>query len=196
MPVMSSGGEVMIERTPRAEAEAVACPYLGLLEDQRTRFAFATPAHRCHVKRKPWRVDLDHQGRYCLSSEFTACPRFRAPAPNPAAPRQGARSRDSKRQKPVLSVVETSRPVVDALNPVVTAESRPVPSILKPVPEPVPEEDGLVGSSAEPVAQGTLRRLGFVLMLALAVAAFAIIGYALGVLPSVDLLTVSTTARP
>ena len=75
----------MIERTFQTAPEPVACPYLGLLEDDRTRFLFATPAHRCHVKRKPGLIDLQHQGRYCLSNEFAACPRFRAPTTKPAA---------------------------------------------------------------------------------------------------------------
>jgi LysM repeat protein len=66
--------------------ELEACPYLGLPDDPRTRFTFATPAHRCHVKRKPSQIDLGHQGRYCLSSDFPACKRYRAPAVAANAP--------------------------------------------------------------------------------------------------------------
>jgi hypothetical protein len=60
--------------------EPQACPYLGLPDDARTRFSFATPAHRCYVKRKPSEIELAHQGMYCLSSGFRACNRFRAAA--------------------------------------------------------------------------------------------------------------------
>lgn len=66
--------------------ELEACPYLGLPDDPRTRFTFATPAHRCHVKRKPSQIDQGHQGRYCLSSDFPACKRYRAPAAAANAP--------------------------------------------------------------------------------------------------------------
>lgn len=60
--------------------ESEACPYLGLPDDARTRFVFATPAHRCYVKRKPSEIELAHQGTYCLSSGFQACNRFPAAA--------------------------------------------------------------------------------------------------------------------
>jgi LysM repeat protein len=60
--------------------EPETCPYLGLPDDPRTRFTFATPAHRCHVKREPSPIGLGHQGTYCLSRDFPSCKRFRASA--------------------------------------------------------------------------------------------------------------------
>jgi hypothetical protein len=77
--------------TEPMNSEPEACPYLGLPEDPRTRFAFATPAHRCHVKRKPGVIALAHQGSYCLSSDFQACNRFRAPAATVGARTEAAR---------------------------------------------------------------------------------------------------------
>jgi LysM repeat protein len=79
--------------------EPETCPYLGLPDDPRTRFTFATPAHRCHVKREPSPIDLGHQGAYCLSSDFPKCRRFRAPpaptvmvvAPSAVRPRSAPR---------------------------------------------------------------------------------------------------------
>ena len=56
-----------------------ACPYLGLADDPRTHFAFATPGHRCHVKAKQIPIDLGHQSSYCLSTRYPACVRFRSP---------------------------------------------------------------------------------------------------------------------
>jgi hypothetical protein len=77
--------------TEPMNGEPEACPYLGLPDDPRTRFAFATPAHRCHVKRKPSVIALSHQGSYCLSSDFQACNRFRAPAATVGARTEAAR---------------------------------------------------------------------------------------------------------
>jgi nucleoid-associated protein YgaU len=60
--------------------EPETCPYLGIPDDPRTRFTFATPAHRCYAKREPSRIGLGHQSAYCLSSEFPTCDRFPGPA--------------------------------------------------------------------------------------------------------------------
>jgi hypothetical protein len=88
--------------------EPEACPYLGLPDDERTRFLFATPAHRCHVKRKPATIDLDHQGRYCLSTRFAACPRFK---PRPVDAQDSAVGHT---HQPVITVIETDRPMPTA----------------------------------------------------------------------------------
>lgn len=70
----------MTESAASPVPDAVACPYLGLLEDRRTRFLFATPAHRCLSRRRPATIDLDHQVRFCLSAAFSICKRYRQPA--------------------------------------------------------------------------------------------------------------------
>ena len=70
-----------------ATAEPEVCPYLGLPDDPRTRFAFADQAHRCHVGTKPSAIDLGHQALYCLTTDYPICKRFRSPK---AARRQGS----------------------------------------------------------------------------------------------------------
>jgi len=82
MPGMSPG-----EPDP---PDAPACPLLGLAVDARTRFTFPHPGHRCHATRRPGTADLARQSRYCLSTNYADCERFRAflprPEKSPAAP--------------------------------------------------------------------------------------------------------------
>lgn len=66
-----------------AIVEPEACPYLGLLDDPRSRFTFASPGHRCHVRSKLFAIDLGHQGSHCLTTGYPACERF--PSPKAAA---------------------------------------------------------------------------------------------------------------
>ena len=66
---------VQMAPTPALILESVACPYLGLPKDARTRFSFPTPAHRCHA-RKSSSISLDHQRVYCMTSRFPACKRY------------------------------------------------------------------------------------------------------------------------
>lgn len=70
-----------------ATGAAQACPYLGLPDDSRSRFTFATPAHRCHANPSQMPIELAYQGSFCLSSSFPACQRFRTAKP---AARQGS----------------------------------------------------------------------------------------------------------
>jgi hypothetical protein len=64
-----------------ADARDHACPYLGLPDDPRTRFAFATQAHRCFAKRRSAPITLSHQGSFCLTAAFPTCDRFPDRAP-------------------------------------------------------------------------------------------------------------------
>jgi LysM repeat protein len=57
-------------------ANPVACPYLGLADDARTRFVFATTAHRCRSGSRPERIEITHQESFCLGAGFSACSRF------------------------------------------------------------------------------------------------------------------------
>ena len=196
MPVMWNSRDVLFERNPASEAEPVICPYLGLPEDQRTRFAFATPAHRCHVKRKPGVIDLQHQGQYCLTSGFTACPRFRAPASYPVTTTPDAIPRIPTQPRPVISVLETSRPAADLSTPVVTANSGPVPSILRPVPEPGAREDSPGDLPPDAASRRSRQWLVRLVILVMAVLAVAIVGFTLGAFSGIDPLTVSTTPSP
>ncbi len=101
--------------------EAEACPYLGLPDDPGTRFTFATPAHRCHVKRQPRPIDLGHQGAYCLSSDFPACKLFRASA---AAIGARAEPASTAGRAVVTAIPDVPSPVVPPPTPVADARSR------------------------------------------------------------------------
>lgn len=57
------------------------CPFLGIIEDPATAFAYATPANRCFCtpptpKATSSTVDLAHQERYCLSNKYPRCPLY------------------------------------------------------------------------------------------------------------------------
>lgn len=73
----------MIQGSAPANAAAAAnpgvCPYLGLVDDPRTHFAFATTAHRCHSGSRPERIEVSHQGALCLSADYAACQRYVVP---------------------------------------------------------------------------------------------------------------------
>ena len=73
----------MIEGSAAGSAAAAAnpavCPYLGLADDPRTHFAFATTAHRCHSGARPERIEVSHQATLCLGADYPACPRYVVP---------------------------------------------------------------------------------------------------------------------
>lgn len=75
-----------------------ACPYLGILEDPATHFAFPSTAQRCHATPKPSRIDLAKQARDCLTAQHVGCPRYHPPRLPPPQPR-------------LLRVAGTARPV-------------------------------------------------------------------------------------
>ena len=62
---------------PRHPAQD-ACPFLGLRQDARSRFAFPIAEHRCQVGTRPATIDLGHQGEFCLTDLFVACQRYTA----------------------------------------------------------------------------------------------------------------------
>ena len=59
-------------------AGAEACPYLGLFDDPRSRFTFASPGHRCHATARQIPIEAEYQRSYCLSTLYPACERFRS----------------------------------------------------------------------------------------------------------------------
>jgi hypothetical protein len=127
-----------------ADARDHACPYLGLPDDPRTRFAFATVAHRCFAKRRSASIMLSHQGSYCLSAAFPTCDRF--PSGVLAAATASATTRASElradaaeqpglaarepipRRTPVINVgprtLPASRPSPERINPPVAVRGR------------------------------------------------------------------------
>ncbi len=62
-----------------AVADPIVCPYLGLADDPRSHFAFATAAHRCHSGSRPERIEVAHQGSFCLGAGYPACRRYIVP---------------------------------------------------------------------------------------------------------------------
>ena len=63
--------------SPAVLGNQVTCPFLGISDDPRSRFTFATPSHRCYAGSKAAPIDLVHQGTYCLAARYPECARFR-----------------------------------------------------------------------------------------------------------------------
>jgi hypothetical protein len=82
----------MSEPAAPSEIAASACPFLGLVDDPETHFMFAAPGHRCRADSKPARISLPHQGSYCLSVDYPACPLFK-----------GATQAPDRRATPILT---------------------------------------------------------------------------------------------
>lgn len=62
------------------------CPYLGLVGDPASHFAFPSSAQSCHAGRRPVPLATAKQARDCLTARHVACPRYRPPAaPAPSA---------------------------------------------------------------------------------------------------------------
>jgi hypothetical protein len=69
--------------------ETSPCPFIGLVEDQRTRFAFPSPAHRCFAKpRRPVTIDSSFQSSFCLVDAHLRCSRYRGSDLRPPEPEQ------------------------------------------------------------------------------------------------------------
>ncbi len=159
----------------------VACPYLGLHDDPRSHFLFATPAHRCHVRRRPAVIELGHQGRFCLSREYPVCPRYRPLAPGPTTT-----------TGPTTATGPTIAPDQGQGhdNPAAEPARSPVGDILKPVPAPGtgpqadPTDDPSVSRRQRPVRRGLIVLL---VLIATGLLIRAIVGSALGPLPTFDL---------
>ncbi|MHB8458941.1 MAG: LysM peptidoglycan-binding domain-containing protein [Candidatus Limnocylindrales bacterium] len=85
-----------------AVADPIVCPYLGLAGDPRSHFAFATAAHRCHSGSRPERIEVAHQGSFCLGPGYPACERYVVPAaPAPAGPAPGSPVLAARAEAPV-----------------------------------------------------------------------------------------------
>ncbi len=59
-------------------ARPVACPFLGTVDEERTRYLSPAEAHRCRAGSEVRTIDLSFQGQYCLSSEYPTCDRYHA----------------------------------------------------------------------------------------------------------------------
>ena len=65
------------------------CPYLGIVEDPATSYAFPTPANCCFRTKSSDAIELQHQQDFCLTSRYTSCRLFQeskhgSPSPSPA----------------------------------------------------------------------------------------------------------------
>jgi len=61
--------------------ETKFCPYLGIEEEKISHFDYPSTRNRCWQSGNPKDVDTNHQGNYCLSLDYQACPIFVKPPP-------------------------------------------------------------------------------------------------------------------
>jgi LysM repeat protein len=59
------------------------CPYLGVVDDPATHYAFPSSAQRCHSDGRPFAIDLAKQSKDCLTAQHVTCPRFHPVANRP-----------------------------------------------------------------------------------------------------------------
>ena len=64
----------------QAEFSPVYCPHLGMLDDAGTCVAFPSLVNACHYCVPRTTPDLNHQGAFCLTSNFQNCPVFQGEA--------------------------------------------------------------------------------------------------------------------
>lgn len=62
--------------TANSDMNDAVCPHLGLIDDAESHATYATDEHRCYRLERPTRIAPNHQERYCLGSQFGACPIF------------------------------------------------------------------------------------------------------------------------
>ncbi len=56
----------------------IACPHLGLRNEQASRYLEPSDAHRCYSPLDPGEVEIDYQQAVCFSSSFAQCKRYQA----------------------------------------------------------------------------------------------------------------------
>ena len=64
------------------------CPYLGVLQDPGTSYAYPTSANKCFGVSPAGSIDLSFQGEVCLASCFDACPVYAGEGPGEALPEE------------------------------------------------------------------------------------------------------------
>lgn len=85
------------------------CSFLGLEDDPQTALAFASIWNNCHRCKPVEAVNLDHQGKYCLSPRFATCPVY-SQAPDQALPEayalpQSAKFNNQKKRNSMVLVL-------------------------------------------------------------------------------------------
>ena len=58
------------------ESGGASCPFIGIADDERSRFSYPNAAHRCRATGRPLKVSAAHQGEYCLGPGYAACERL------------------------------------------------------------------------------------------------------------------------
>jgi len=83
------------------------CPYLGLVGDRDSHFSYPETAHLCFVAGQETSIPLEHQSKFCLNRNYSACAHFAAPSAQPLSlaqsdPISAKRSKSSLRQTVLL----------------------------------------------------------------------------------------------
>jgi LysM repeat protein len=55
-----------------------SCPYLGIFDDPKTHFGFATSSNYCYHPDPAEPLELTHQEAYCLTQDYTNCPVYQS----------------------------------------------------------------------------------------------------------------------
>ena len=58
---------------PEPNVSMVACPYVGIFDDPKTRFLEPEPAHHCFAGRRSRSIMLAYQTDFCLSPDYRSC---------------------------------------------------------------------------------------------------------------------------
>lgn len=82
---MNAGCQVKVQMSGVTSTYLRTCPHQGLNVDRDSIFIELAEVHRCYVVTRGQWIDLDHQGDFCLTSEFAGCPRYVTP-PDPVSP--------------------------------------------------------------------------------------------------------------
>jgi LysM repeat protein len=93
---------------PAVPGAADACPYLGLVDDPATHFAFPSGAQRCHAGSRPLTIDHPKQARDCLTAAHVTCPLYR-PVRAPTSPPPAQPAPQAPRAIVVAAGVQTER---------------------------------------------------------------------------------------
>lgn len=121
---MSQRGELFGE-SPQA------CPFIALELDRDRRSDKPDYRHRCFAEPTPQPRAIAHQGAYCLSSEFAACPIFQGwamrAAARPVPVPSGYEGRPAQTQAPIPTVADVQAAAAQAPLPVDVAPVVPAP---------------------------------------------------------------------
>lgn len=70
-----SAPQERVKRWP-AKGKSVFCPHLGSLSGRGKHAGYSSYNHFCYASKRRQVISMAHQSRFCLSSEYLACPEF------------------------------------------------------------------------------------------------------------------------